>query len=126
MLTSLMQKMSDPVWPGFPLYHWLVSNLARVRWVSWVLLSLALISAGDVVSEYHSGTAVVEFEDTKTVVVRAENASAFQRAIIFEVIQTLVLVVLALAFHAACKSVSHYDIFAPGEKFKSLDDEERP
>lgn len=122
-----MQKMTDHAIPkGFSFYHWLACSTTRVHWFSWILLFLALMSAADAVSDYLSGKAVVEFGKSATVWERAKEESVFTAAIAFEAIQTVILLLLSWVFHAASRSVSHHDIFAPGQKLKSLEDDKQP
>lgn len=119
-----MQKMTDPVLPGsFPFHHWLVSKVERVAWLKWLLMLGVLFMIADIALECHTGIAETNFSGTLNSAVRANDAASFNRIISFQVFQAIGLLLVTWALHAASRSVAHYDIFAPGQEFKSLDGE---
>ena len=106
--------------------EWLLSRFDVARWFQLALLVVALVSIADIAWELYTGTAEIYSRTNRNYALRANQPEAFRHIIAFEVLRTVAIVLVGWAISAVRKSVAHYDIFAPGQEFKSLDEEGKP
>ena len=110
---------------SFPFVKWFAASIRRVNVLKLILIVASLCSFGDVWLEQRDGTASVRFGRnlSQSSASRAEKPDEFGSIIRWEIVRSLGLLVLAAILQGAASAVSRHDIFAPGQKFKSLDDE---
>lgn len=106
-------KFAQLLWSQFDLALW----FQRALWIA------ALVSVGDIAWEFHTGVVDVYSKVSSYTANRATHPDAFQRLVSLEVYRTIGIVMVGAALVALRRSVAHYDIFALGQEFKSLDEE---
>jgi hypothetical protein len=109
----------------FPLLDWIVSTLTGAKLLVWMCLIGAGVSAVDIVLEQQSGIAQASLRGNTGSATREKAPEDFARIIQFEVIRSIGLLVLAGFTAGSIAAVRNYDIFAPGQTFKSLDGDSR-
>lgn len=108
---------------SFPFVKWIAASICRVKVLAVILIAGGVWSFGDVWLEQRDGNASVRFLRSQSSATLVEKPDEFARIIRFEVFRSFALILLAVVLQGAAAAVSHYDIFAPGEKIKSLEDE---
>ena len=107
---------------SFPFVKWLVASVCRVKVLAVILFVGGVWSFGDVWLEKRDGAARVGFLRRQSSATLAENPDEYARIIRFEAFRSVALILLAFFLQGAAAAVSHYDIFAPGQKIKGIDD----
>jgi hypothetical protein len=108
---------------SFPFVKWFAASVCRVKVLAVILIAGGLWSFADVWLEQRDGSASVRFVRSQASATLADKPDEFTRIIRFEVFRSLALILLAVLVQGAASAVSHYDIFAPGQKFKNLGDD---
>ena len=111
---------------SYPFVEWSVATAGRVRFLVWILLAGALISFGDVCLEKREGVASVRKFGGATVAVRDERPDLFSGIIRYEMLRSAGLLLLCYFMRGILALRADDDIFAPGRKIRSLEDEQPP
>ena len=107
---------------SFPFVKWFAASVCRVKVLAVILIVGGLWSLGDVGLEQKAGLASVRYVRCQSSATLADKPDEFARIIRFEVFRSVALLFLAFLLQGAAAAVSHYDIFAPGQKVKGIDD----
>ena len=122
-----MRKKTDPVMIDIDqLPGWLLSKFDFARWLQWALIFGMLISIADIAWRYQTGIAEIYSKLNRNYAVRVSNPEGFQSLVAFEALKTGGLAIVVWAVYAARKSVDDFDIFGPGQEFKSLEEDNKP
>jgi len=122
-----MRKKTDPVMIDIDqLPDWLLSKFDFARWLQSALIVSVLSSIADIAWEYQTGIAEIYSKLNRNYAVRVSNPEGFQSLVAFEALKTGGLAIVIWAVYAARKSVDDFDIFGPGQEFKSLEEDNKP
>ena len=102
---------------------WLAASAWRITAIAWVSIVVGVCALGCTWHQQETGVAAVGFKHMQESVTRAEQPEVFAGIIRYEFLISLGLIVSGILMRGAVAAVSHYDIFAPGQKIKSLADE---
>lgn len=106
----------------FPLMKWLAASARRITAIAWVSIVVGLCALGWTWHQQQTGVAVTWFRHMQEPVTRGEQPELFAGIIRYDFFMSLGLIVCGILMRGAVAAVSHYDIFAPGQNVKGIDD----